>query len=135
MNAEQPAMTGGKPASTTSVLAAANEAFRASREQLAALLELATLEARYSVLMLAAVVGLAVVVALTGVGAWGLLCAAAIAGLTASGWSLGAALAVLGVAHCGAGLAAWLILRRCLVRVGMDSTREALGLATNDVSP
>lgn len=108
---------------------AASEAFRSGRRQLAGILELATLEARYSSLMLAAVLGLAVVVALTVLAAWGLLAAAAIAWLIAAGWSWAAALGLVGLIHVAAGTAALLLLRCCIARIGMDSTREALGLA------
>lgn len=102
--------------------------------QLSGVLELATLEARYSGLMLAAVLGLAVVIAVTALIAWGLLAAAAVAGMITHGWSWAAALTVVALLHLGAGFMALLLLRRCITRIGLDSTCEALGLAAPHVS-
>jgi len=113
---------------------AVSEVIQTSRRHLAGLLELATLEARYSGLMLAAALGLALVIAVTTLVAWMLLAAAAIAGLTAFGWSAAAALTVVAVLHLLAGIMALLSLRRCIARIGLDSTRDALDLAAPDVS-
>lgn len=111
---------------------AVTEAFKASRRHLAELLELVTLEIRYSGLMLASVAALAVITALAAFSVWGLLVAAAVAGLIALGWGWTMALLIVAAANgLLAGLAVWL-LRRALSRVGIDSTRHALSLGVSD---
>lgn len=134
MSAQQPHEADDQPTSAERLHEAVSEVVQNSRRQLAGLLELATLEARYSGLMLAAVLGLAVVIAVTALVAWGLLAAAAAAGLIAYGWSWAATFTVMALLHLVAGFMALLLLRRCITRIGMDSTREALGLAAPRVS-
>ncbi len=112
----------------------AGEAFDTSRRQLAGLLELATLEARYSALMLAAALALAVILAIALLCGWGLLVAAAVAQLTLIGWSWAAALASMGAFHAVLAFAALLLLRRCIARIGLDATRRILSLGVQDVS-
>lgn len=134
MSAQQPHAAEYQPTSAERLQEAVSEVYQNSCRQLAGVLELATLEARYSGLMLAAVLGLAVVIAVTALIAWGLLAAAAVAGMITHGWSWAAALTVVALLHLGAGFMALLLLRRCITRIGLDSTCEALGLAAPHVS-
>ncbi len=112
--------------------ASAHEVFDSGRRQLAGLLELATLEARYSGLMLAFALGFGVALAVFLLCGWGLLVAAAVVQLIELGWSTAAALAALGLVHALAALVVWGLLRRCIARIGLDGTREVMGLG--DVS-
>ncbi len=112
----------------------ATAALASGRRQLAGILELATVEARYSGLMLAVAVGSAVALAIMLLCGWGLLVAAAAAQLLSMGWSWAAALASLGLLHGLGALGAWLLLRRSIARIGLDNTREVMGLGAQDVS-
>ncbi len=107
----------------------AREVWASGRRQLGGLLELATLEARYSGLMLALALGLGVAVAVFLLCGWGLLVAAAVLQLLHLGWSTPAALALLGLVHALAAGVAWVFLRRCIARIGLDNTREIMGLS------
>lgn len=122
------------PPEPPSLRQAAAELFGAGRQQFAELLELFTLEVRYSGLMLGNSVGLLLVAALAGFTVWGLLVAALVAALLELG--LGWSAALLAVAAVNAGIVAvclWL-LRHTLRRVGLRHTRRAMGLEADDVS-
>lgn len=114
--------------------ACAGEAFDSSRRQLAGLLELATLETRYSAAMLGGAVALSVVVGVALLGGWGLFVAALVVQLKAFGWSLATALAAAAGAQLVLAYTALRLARGCIARLGLDHTRELLGLNTSDDS-
>ena len=106
----------------------AAEVLHSAREHLAELLELFTLEVRYSGLMLGKVVAMAVIAALATFSVWGLLMAAMLMALLGSGWSWPATLMILALANGGTLFGALWLMRRSLMRIGVDGTRQALGL-------
>ena len=112
----------------------AAKVLHSAREHLAELLELFTLEVRYSGLMLGKVAAMAVIAALATFSVWGLLMAAMLMALLGSGWSWPAALMILALANGGALFGALWLMRRSLMRIGVDGTRQALGLEVADVS-
>jgi len=107
---------------------AAAAAVATARRQLAELLELLTLEVRYSGLLLSRAATLAVVTALAAFSAWGLLMAAAAAWLLKSGTSWSTLLLALAAANGMVMFASLCLIRHALQRVGVDLTRQALGL-------
>lgn len=113
---------------------AAASVFSGLRRQFAELLELFTLEVRYSGLMLGSVVGLALVVALAIFSLWGLFLAAAGVWLSAAGWGWAGILSILALANAVLVLAALWLMRHSLKRIGIRHTRQALGLGTQNVS-
>jgi|GEM_PF-2410400 len=120
-----------KPGSLRDALA---DVLESSRRQITELLELITLEARYSGLMLGVVLAMAVMAVLAVFSMWGLFLAATVLWLLASGWSLIASLVALAVANgMILGLAVWL-MHRAIVRIGFTGTRHVLGLDESDVS-
>lgn len=134
MTSHQQAQAQPGPAATEppSLREAAAGVLDGTRRQLAELLELMTLELRYSGLMLGGVLALAVIAALAAVSVWGLLNAALVSGLMALGWPLaGALLGVAGVNLILVFASAWLALRAAS-RVGLDGTRQVLGLESRD---
>lgn len=105
-----------------------------SRGQLSELLKLITLEVRYSGLMLGVVVAMAVLSVVALFSMWGLLLAAAVSWLLATGWSVVASLVIVALANglllC---LSLWQIYR-ALVRIGFTYTRQVLGLENTDAT-
>ena len=116
------------------LIEAAMEAAESSRRQVSAILELLTLEVKYSGLMLASALAAAVVAALAIFSAWGLLMAALVAWLVAAGWSLGTALMVMSLFNVVLVVISFGMMRRCLKRIGVDGTRRALKLEVAHVS-
>jgi len=113
---------------------ALSDVLKSGRRQITELLELITLEARYSGLMLGVVLAMAVMAVLAVFSMWGLFLAATVLSLLASGWSFIASLVVLAVANgMMLGLAVWL-MHRAIVRIGFAGTRQVLGLDESDVS-
>jgi len=96
--------------------------------QLAALLELFTLEIQYSGLMFIWAAALAVVVALAAFSVWGLSVSAIVAWLHSSGWSWASALAAMALANGIIVFTSLWLIRRALLRVGINSTRQVLGM-------
>ena len=110
------------------------DVLESSRRQITELLELITLETRYSGLMLGVVLAMAVMAVLAVFSMWGLFLAATVLWLLASGWSLIASLVTLAAANgMILGLAVWL-MHRAVVRIGFAGTRHVLGLDESDVS-
>ncbi|HYQ72431.1 MAG TPA: hypothetical protein VET88_10960 [Gammaproteobacteria bacterium] len=112
-------------AATTAVTAAV-------RRQLAALLELFTLELRYSGLMLGSAVAMAVIAALAALSVWGLMLASALSWLHAAGWSWAAALVFMALANSAIVLLSLRLMQRALMRIGIDNTRRALQMERQD---
>lgn len=107
---------------------AAADVLGSLRSQVSALLELGTLEVRYSGLMLASALALGLIAALATFTAWGLLVAAGVSALISLGWSLWLALLVVALANLlVVAVSVWLLLKS-ISRVGMDATRQAMGL-------
>ncbi|OMH33621.1 hypothetical protein [Motiliproteus sp. MSK22-1] len=99
-----------------------------TQRQLAQLLELFTLEVRYSGMMFGRALALAVIAALALFSVWGLLEAAILLGLIEMGWSWPIALATLALANMALLITAVWFIRHCLTAIGIDNTRQALGL-------
>jgi hypothetical protein len=74
----------------------------------------------------------ALIGALAAFSAWGLLLAAALSGLLALGWSWSLALSSLALANVLLALLSLWLMRRALTRIGLESTRRALGLDLPD---
>ncbi len=102
--------------------------FATTRQHLAQLLTLLTLEVRYSGLMLGMTLAMALIGALAVFSAWGLLLAAALGGLLALGWSWSLALGSLALANVLLALISLWLMRRALMRISLESTRRSLGL-------
>ncbi|WP_157890207.1 hypothetical protein [Marinobacterium aestuarii] len=111
-----------------SLIEAAAGVFATTRQHLAQLLTLLTLEARYAGLMLGMTLAMALIGALAAFSAWGLLLAAALGGLLALGWSWSLALGSLALANVVLALISLWLMRRALTRISLGSTRQALGL-------
>jgi hypothetical protein len=120
------------PAAPLSLTEAVAGVFATTRQHLAQLLTLFTLEARYAGLMLGMTLALALIGALAAFSAWGLLLAAALSGLLALGWSWSLALSSLALANVLLALLSLWLMRRALTRIGLESTRRALGLDLPD---
>jgi hypothetical protein len=120
------------PAAPLSLTEAVAGVFATTRQHLAQLLTLFTLEARYAGLMLGMTLALALIGALAAFSAWGLLLAAALSGLLALGWSWSLALGSLALANVLLALLSLWLMRRALTRIGLESTRRALGLDLPD---
>ncbi len=110
------------------LIEAAAGVFATTRQHLAQLLTLLTLEVRYAGLMLGLTIAMALIGALAAFSAWGLLLAAALTGLLALGWSWSLALSSLALANATLALISLWLMRRALMRIGLESTRRALGL-------
>ncbi|WP_207062114.1 hypothetical protein [Motiliproteus sp. SC1-56] len=110
------------------------EYFQSNRRYIAELLNLLTLEVRYSGLMLGSVIALALIAALALFSLWALANAALLLWLVTQAWAWPFALLL------GAGLNLLLLLaalwqiRRALARMGVDATRQALGLGGHNAS-
>lgn len=113
---------------------AASGVFNSMYKQLATLIELLTLELQYSGLMLASAIVISVMAGLAMFSLWGLLLASTAVWLLASGWSWAAALAALAAANALLMLMSFWLIRRSLGRVGIDNTRQALGLSVSDAA-
>lgn len=113
---------------TPSLAETAARLFEARRRQLAELLTLLTLEARYAGLMLGVTIAMAMISALAAFSAWGLLQAAVLSWLLASNWQWSSALTALALANGALIVLSLWLMRRSLARIGLDSTRRALGL-------
>lgn len=109
------------------------EVFRSCHRYLVELLDLLTLELRYSGLMLGSVAAMALIAALAAFTIWALLNGALLMALVGWGWSWPAALVSLAVLNGVLLLGALWQMRRALARIGLDNTRQALGLETTDV--
>lgn len=120
------------PAAPLSLTEAVAGVFATTRQHLAQLLTLFTLEARYAGLMLGMTLALALIGALAAFSAWGLLLAAALSGLLALGWSWSLALGSLALANVLLALISLWLMRRALTRISLESTRRALGLELPD---
>lgn len=118
----------------TTMFDAAMEVAESSRRQVSAILELLTLEIKYSGLMVVGALAAGVIAALAVFTAWGLLVAAMVAWLVAQGWSLGAALMIVAVSNVVIVFLSLWLMRRCLTRVGVEATRRALKLEVSHVS-
>lgn len=97
-----------------------------SRRQLADLLRLALMEARYSVLMLAVVIWMGLLALLAIVSVWGLFLAMTITVMMDSGWSAVGALSVAALANGLLILIAIWVMRRAINKVGFSATRRIL---------
>lgn len=113
---------------------AAAELYQSTRQQLSQILELFTLEVRYSGLMLGWTAALAVSIAVTTVSFWGLVQAAGVAWLLSINWSWSAALGLMALLNVGVLALCLYLIHRALQRVGLENTRKALSLDTNHVS-
>lgn len=110
------------------LLDAAVDVSEKTRRHLVQILDLVTLEVRYSGLMFAWVIAMALVVALGVFSVWGLFVAAAVAWLLTLGWGWPSALAALAVINgLFVVLALW-FANSALTRIGLTNTRDALGL-------
>lgn len=107
-------------------------AIESSRRQLTDLLGLASMEARYSVLMLAVVIWMGLLALLAGISVWGLLMAMAITVLMDSGWSAVSALSVAALANGLLILIAIWVMRRAINKVGFSATRRVLESVRHD---
>lgn len=128
MHAAPPDAADSAAPETLSLIEAAAGVFATTRQHLAQLLTLLTLEARYAGLMLGMTLAMALIGALAAFSAWGLLLAAALTGLLALGWSWSLALSSLALANAMLALLSLWLMRRALTRIGLESTRRALGL-------
>ncbi len=119
---------------SASLHAAATAVADAARRQLAALLELFTLELRYSGLMLGTAVAMAVIAALAALSVWGLALASALSWLHAAGWSWAAALLAMALVNGSIMLLSLWLMQRALLRIGIDNTRRALRMGARDAA-
>lgn len=110
------------------LIGAAADVSEKTRRHLGQILDLFTLEVRYSGLMFAWVIAMALIVALGVFSVWGLLVAAAVSWLLSLGWGWPSALAALAVTNGLCIVLALWFASSALTRIGLTNTRDALGL-------
>lgn len=102
------------------------------KSQINAGLELFSQEIRYSGIMFATAIFMAIVSGLALFSAWGLFLASISTWLASLGFSLPAILAIFMLANIALVVVSFTILKRSIRNIGLDHTRDAFGLRKTD---